>query len=233
MAAKKALINGDDKEINARVRKNAVKVDKVLRGAVPAHVLATLQKAADEVAAELIWGELGIEVPRTLVALEKLNKKMLGQYHPGRDGLGLRWRIDMNVAHLNRPMAAVLRTLLHEVLHAVQDDYGFPGKSNFHNSEFQSWAWYLGIETNEFGHDLGTIPGSLFDEYCKRNKLDGAEKLIATTATPKAGGSKLKKWTCSCGVNVRVSIPFFDATCDQCGTKFKLQEKAGADSSEG
>jgi hypothetical protein len=32
-------------------------------------------------------------------------------------------------------------------------------------------------------------------------------------------------WTCSCGVNVRVAIEDFEATCDKCGTEFVKKDK--------
>ena len=38
----------------------------------------------------------------------------------------------------------------------------------------------------------------------------------------KPKGSKMKKWSCPCGVNVRVAIANFDATCNRCGGAFVL-----------
>jgi hypothetical protein len=32
----------------------------------------------------------------------------------------------------------------------------------------------------------------------------------------------MKKWTCPCGVNARVAIATFDATCNKCGGRFRL-----------
>jgi hypothetical protein len=40
--------------------------------------------------------------------------------------------------------------------------------------------------------------------------------------TGKGSGSKLKKWTCSCGINVRVAVADFDATCNLCDSQFEL-----------
>jgi hypothetical protein len=37
----------------------------------------------------------------------------------------------------------------------------------------------------------------------------------------KPKGSRLKKWSCPCGVNVRVAISDFDATCNRCGKRFE------------
>jgi hypothetical protein len=34
----------------------------------------------------------------------------------------------------------------------------------------------------------------------------------------------MKKWSCPCGVNVRVAIAAFDATCNKCGGQFRLAE---------
>lgn len=42
----------------------------------------------------------------------------------------------------------------------------------------------------------------------------------------KGSGSRLRKWTCDCGVIVRVASDDFRATCDRCGCAFKREEKA-------
>lgn len=44
---------------------------------------------------------------------------------------------------------------------------------------------------------------------------------IAPKAKPK-GKSKLKKWCCPCGQNVRVGKKEFNAQCTLCGEPFKL-----------
>jgi len=76
--------------------------------------------------------------------------------------------------------------------------------------------------------------GSPFEEYCRRHDVaflaaPGAERDVGESSEPrpllpeppaKPKGSKLKKWTCPCGVNVRVAIAEFDATCNKCGGRF-------------
>jgi hypothetical protein len=76
--------------------------------------------------------------------------------------------------------------------------------------------------------------GSPFEKYCRRHRVAfpgaaGTEPEEGGTDEPrpllpeppvKPKGSKLKKWTCPCGVNVRVAIAEFDATCNKCGGRF-------------
>ncbi len=48
-------------------------------------------------------------------------------------------------------------------------------------------------------------------------------KMIAISKKPAIKGrSKLKKWSCPCGQNVRVGKKDFFATCDLCKEKFEL-----------
>jgi hypothetical protein len=83
------------------------------------------------------------------------------------------------------------------------------------------------------GADEATV-GSPFEAYCRRHGVSfpgesgvkastGAEptpRLLLPEAPVKPKGSKLKKWSCPCGVNVRVAVANFDATCNRCGKRF-------------
>jgi hypothetical protein len=46
---------------------------------------------------------------------------------------------------------------------------------------------------------------------------------------PLLGTSKLKKWSCDCGVNARIAAKEFYAICGKCDSIFELQEAAGGD----
>jgi hypothetical protein len=148
--------------------------------------------------------------------------------------MGVRWNINLNPVHLARPLYQILATLLHELAHAWQHGWGTPSKPPHHNKEFREKCDVFGIPTDELGHDRGVRHGSPFEAYCRQH----AVAFPATPGTaPDAGGgeapppilpeppakpkgSRLKKWTCRCAVNVRVAISDFDATCNRCCAKF-------------
>ena len=73
----------------------------------------------------------------------------------GRNAFGLKENININKAHLNRPLWDVLATLIHEMAHSWQFMYGNPGKSWFHNKEFQLKMLELGIIINNRGCHMG------------------------------------------------------------------------------
>jgi hypothetical protein len=202
---------------------------------IPAEVVAVLYSHVDWMRAELFAGKL----PEVVLSFDVTDKRTLGHYHLKRNGLGVRWAINLNPIHLARPLYQVLSTLLHELAHAWQHGWGSPSKPPHHNKEFRELCAMLGIPTDEGGHDQGVRGGTPFEDYCRRHGVPfpadaqeeaapGADEppkpppplLPEPPARPK--GSKMKKWTCGCGVNVRVAVARFDATCNLCGTRFEL-----------
>lgn len=205
------------------VRKVAVSNEEgAFHGFVSTEVMDFLYSHLPSLEKELIKPVIGFDAPEITLSVDKNNKKQLGHYKIGRDGLGLKWRISMNVLHLGAPKANIISVLLHEVLHAVQYQSSKPGKGNHHNVEFVEWCERLGIPTNAKGHCLGIKPDGLFAEYAKRHGLDGKFE-FRKNDLPKPKGSKLKKWTCGC-TNVRVAIDDFQATCNKCGNDFEYAD---------
>ena len=202
---------------------------------IPAGIVAFLYEHVDFMRAELFGGQ----VPPVVLSFEVTDRRTLGHYHLMRTGLGVRWALNLNPVHLARPVFEVLATLLHELAHAWQHEHGTPSKPPYHNREFRNRCEAFGIPTDEGGHDLGVRHGTPFEDYCRRHgttfppppgaaeppagtpSLPGPSPLLPVPpARPK--GSKMKKWTCPCGVNVRVAIAAFDATCNKCGGPFRL-----------
>ena len=196
---------------------------------IPAEVVAFLYRHVDLMREEFFAGA----VPEVVLSFDVTDRRTLGHYTLTRNGLGVRWALNLNPVHLARPVYRVLATLLHELAHAWQHEHGTPSKPPHHNKEFRERCESFGIPTDEGGHDLGVRSGSSFEEYCRRHGVafggptgDGGGAggsapplLPRPPATPK--GSKLKKWSCPCGVNVRVAIRAFDATCNRCGGRFQ------------
>jgi predicted SprT family Zn-dependent metalloprotease len=200
---------------------------------IPAEVVAFLYSHVDRMRAEFFNGD----VPEVVLSFDVTDRRTLGHYTLMRNGLGVRWAINLNPVHLARPVHQVLATLLHELAHAWQHEHGTPSKPPHHNREFRDLCEGFGIPTDEAGHDRGVRHGSPFEEYCRRHGVDfpapGASQpdaagpgapgpsplLPVPPARPR--GSKMKKWSCPCGVNVRVAIATFDATCNRCGGRFR------------
>lgn len=212
-----------DSNAAAAVRTVAAE-EGAFHGFVPAETIAFFYEHAQKLAAEIVQPVVGFKSPEIIVSVDKENRRQLGHFKVGRDGLGLNWRISLNVLHLARPKGEVIGTLLHEILHAVQEQSGKPGKGNYHNAEFISWCEKVGLPTDSKGHDLGIAKDGAFAKYCERHHLEGKVALVEKKTLPKAGGSKLKLWTCGC-TKVRVAVADFDADCNLCGNHFEKQEK--------
>ena len=202
---------------------------------IPADIVAFLYEQVDLMRAELFAGQ----VPEVVLSFDVTDRRTLGHYHLKRNGLGVRWALNLNPVHLARPVFEVLSTLLHELAHAWQHEHGTPSKPPHHNREFRDRCEAFGIPTDEGGHDLGVRHGAPFEDYCRRHGIafppppGAAEPTAGGPSLPgptpllpvppaKPRGSKMKKWTCPCGVNVRVAIAAFDATCNKCGGRFLL-----------
>jgi len=166
-------------------------------------------------------------VPVPAISFERTKITNLGHYVIGRNSLGIKENINLNRAHLNRPLWDVLATLIHEMAHSWQFMYGSPGKSWFHNKEFQLKMLELGIVINNRGCHIG-VTGK-FVYMLKRHGisfgeipdygLSGGLILPPSKDKPK-GKSNLRKWECPCGQSARVGKKEFHATCDLCGKKF-------------
>jgi hypothetical protein len=202
---------------------------------IPADVVAFLYRHVDLMRVEFFEGQ----VPEVVLSFDVTDRRTLGHYHLKRNGLGVRWALNLNPVHLARPVYQVLATLLHELNHACQHEHGTPSKPPHHNKEFREKCEAFGVPTDEAGHDLGVRHGSPFEAYCRRHGVafppapgarpdaeGGAAEPPPLLPVPpvKPSGSKLRKWSCPCGVNVRVAIANFDATCNKCGERFRLVE---------
>jgi len=198
---------------------------------IPAEIIAFLYEHVDLMRTELFGGE----VPEVVLSFDVTDRRTLGHYHLSRNGLGVRWALNLNPVHLARPVFEVLATLLHELTHAWQHEHGTPSKPPHHNKEFRARCEAFGIPTDEGGHYLGVRHGSPFEDYCRRHGIGfppapgapegspGVEALPLLPVPPaKPKGSKLRKWRCPCGVNARVAIADFQAVCCKCGGRFRV-----------
>jgi hypothetical protein len=202
---------------------------------IPATIVALLYEHVDFMRAEFFAGQ----VPEVVLSFDVTDRRTLGHYTIRRNGLGVRWALNLNPIHLARPVFEVLATLLHELTHAWQHEHGTPSKPPHHNRELRDRCEAFGIPTDEGGHDLGVRHGTPFEDYCRRHGIgfppapgapvaaDGSPGVpgpspLLPVPPAKPRGSKLRRWCCPCGVNARVAISDFRATCCKCGGRFRL-----------
>ena len=163
-------------------------------------------------------------VPAPVISFAKTRIDNLGHYVSGRNAFGIKENININRAHLSRPLWSILATLLHEMTHSWQAIYGKPSKSWFHNKEFRTRLKHFGVVCNEKGAHLKV--GDPFVFLLNKHGVsfeDGSYSggtVSAKSENRPKGRSKLKKWKCPCGQNARVGRKQFFATCDLCRQKF-------------
>ena len=202
---------GETQDINDVLKENAVVVeDWSYRD-----LARLLYEWADRFNKEF---ELGLDTPA--LQIERIRAQAIGSYRPGRNGFGLHHEVTFNTKHLDRPVAEILETLLHELLHEWQQIYSKPGKGNYHNRQYQEKAQSFGLIVDSWGHSLGVAPGP-FTDLLKRHGVDATVLPLpgedSVRSRPR-GESKMKKWVCRC-MTVRAAKEL-EAQCLKCGGLF-------------
>jgi len=168
-----------------------------------------------------------LQIPLPAIRIEPIRVSKIGTYREGRNGLGIAHEVTFNSRYLNRSLAEMLQTLLHELLHLWQFLYGRPGRGNYHNMAFRRKAALYGLQIDERGHHIGVLPG-LFTQLLLEHRVEISTLHFADEpAFPKMrtkGDSKLKKWTCGC-TNVRCAVELI-AKCGKCGQQFQETSSA-------
>jgi hypothetical protein len=168
--------------------------------------------------------EFKLKTSEPAISVARLHPKRYGHYRPGRNDFGLRNEIAINEIYINEnTFWEAIGTLLHELLHAEQEQIGRPSKGNYHNTAFRNRAESFGLIVDSSGHTQYLPPPSpFFDILTKYGVIfpDIPEPLIPLN---RAGTSKLKLWICECEpkpVHVRVAIDNFHAKCLLCNQNF-------------
>ena len=184
--------------------------------------------------AERFSVEFKLNIPTPAIQIDELSRRTLGTYLPGRNGFGLRNEITFNSRHFNKPIADLLNTCCHELLHEWQEIHGNPGRSKkryYHNNQFREKAKSLGLLIDKWGRDIGVVPGP-FTKLLEKHGID-------TSYLPKPGENsteekfpgntprtKMKKWECACFPNpkrIRAAVDL-NILCLDCNHIFEKKE---------
>lgn len=161
-----------------------------------------------------------------LLSFEQTNRKTLGHYVLDRNGIGVKDNINLNSIHLSRRnLWESLATLLHEMAHQWQENYGKVNKGDYHNKEFIQKMEGFGLSYNSKGQRIA-MPKGEFVSFLKKYKIEIKKEDVTLSLPTFPSKSKLKKYSCQCQppINIRVANSLFSAKCNICGEDFELAE---------
>ena len=156
--------------------------------------------------------------PNPCLSFDRFDHRVYAFFRDSRNPQGLLYEITMNTLHLEPPLWYQLETLLHEIVHLKQQNFGrTPMKNNYHNKEFVEMCEGLGLHPAlgpGWHARMATEPFSvLMKEYgVQRPEPDGRVAVAKPergdyweNPDRREGKSTLAKWQCPCGQIVRVA----------------------------
>lgn len=169
------------------------------------------------------------ETRPVILVQTKGRKSALGWFWAQRweNGDGELHELTITAEYLKRPVHEIAETMVHEMVHHFNFLRGVKdcNASQYHNRKFAEICEAVGllVEKGKRGFaytDLSEPLRAKVDSW----KLNADAFALARTVplTVKAP-TKLKKWTCGCGINIRVARSDFSATCNFCDTAFEEQ----------
>lgn len=187
---------------------------------------------------ELFTGQL----PAVLLNFSRKTPRTLGFFAPQRWDRGdeVAHEISLNPTTLKyrRPID-VASTLVHEMVHLWQQEYGNPSRTGYHNRQWAEKMEEVGLVPSHTGEPGGRRVGQQMTHYiAERGAFDRAfQRLPPACALPWAcSDDEIKrkkrrarnkvKYTCTCGVNIW-GKPKLKVICAECGETF--ESEAGDD----
>lgn len=169
--------------------------------------------------------EFKLHTTTPAIMIDALRSGTLGHHRSGRNGLGLRHEIAISRTHIEGDdYWEVLGTLLHELLHAEQEDVGKPGRRNYHNQQFRKRAAEFGLVVDERGYQQYAPAPTPFLDLLEKHGVKAPELPAPTMTEPSHGRSKLKPWVCGCTprpIHIQVAISDLRARCLKCDQLFR------------
>lgn len=115
-----------------------------------------------------------------------------------------------------RGRGAVYETLLCQMIHQWQYTRGSPGASrHYRNKQWRAEAARVGLICDSQG---GTTPGPGF--LTALDTLAPAEMALPQRDPLRRQHGRMLRWSCPCGMIIRVARQDLDATCNRCGGPF-------------
>lgn len=189
--------------------------------------LTELERAYSFLNGELFRGELD---SRVIITIQSRGRKRALGWHWAE-----KWRNgESSLAEINLSAEDLEKTdpyevLIHEMAHHLNHQRGVKdvSRGQYHNAHFKKAAEEAGLQVMRSGNvGFGvTALGDRAKEALLRFKPQPEVFGILRTQSPRAKQLKLKKWSCPCGVNVRVGRRDFQATCNLCSSPFRLSER--------
>ena len=151
---------------------------------------------------------------------------------------------------MQRPLMEILQTMVHEMVHCWQFEFGKPGKNGYHNKEWAKKMIEIGLTPSANGQEGGkqigfkmadyVFEGGLFEEKAKvlleekifknlwykgsgNHTVLTQEDLAALLKMEEKKKKKVKiKYSCDCGNNVWGKEEMI-IICGTCNSEFKSQ----------
>lgn len=162
-----------------------------------------------------------LNVPEFVLCLDRLPSKQLGHFRYGHNSFGLRGEIAINSRYVSadREPWELLGVVLHALIHGWQQETGKRRDVHHHDAAFRQKARELGLVVERNGV-TGYAAESPFKDLLRQLGIAVPDGEVKPVQIKPAVGSKLVKWTCKCGTNVRVAIEDFRALCLKCNSEF-------------
>ena len=175
--------------------------------------------------------EFKLQTSLPVIQIKRLRKEAAGHLHMGRNGFGLVNEIAINEDIIELcEYWEVLGTLLHELLHAEQQNIGQAGRRNYHNRQYRDRARELGLIVDSDGFQKYVPSPSPFIDILRRHNIDIPDKPNGILPLG-SGRSKLQPWICACQprpVHAQVAIRDFRARCLKCNQLFVPKKRSNS-----
>jgi len=168
------------------------------------------------------------------------HKRNMGLFWPKKwvraDG-GVTHEIALNPEVLLRPLMETFATLVHEMVHQWQQDFGTPSRSGYHDRQWGQQMEVVGLIPSNTGEPGGKKTGQQMTHYVAKDgpfeaafvKMPKAVSLPWLTGSlpdnlksPSKNKNKVK-YVCECGTIVWGKADLF-ILCGECEEQFSQQE---------
>lgn len=157
-------------------------------------------------------------LPKAIIAIGPDLITRYGYYRLGRDDIGAKHRIHLNARHFGRSESNIAITLLHEMIHLFQHEFGHVGhRPRYHNKEFVDLAAARGIEA-QLGNGVTRSVSQRLRQALTELGFSQEKPMIANTDDrPISKPLRKVAWRCGCGHDVWVERGrVLQAVCVSC-----------------